>query len=80
MGIVLNLIAYVVTFAIGVRATKTMTWLGWLAFIAIVNTVPLFILPEGDPRRMLMFPNTMMHLVLMATARGVRRWRLRRAD
>jgi hypothetical protein len=73
MGIVFNLIAYAITLAVAVRGKTIRPGLIWLTVVIVVNTIPIFLLPERDPRLLTLFPNTLAHIVLFGVARGLRK-------
>jgi hypothetical protein len=68
---------YAVTLSLAARCRRTAPGFWWLCVIFLINTIPLFFMADDDPRRLTMFPNSMMHLLLFALGRGWRRWRHR---
>lgn len=80
MGVVLNLIAYAITLLCGVKGKTLWSGFIWLTVVAVVNTIPVFLLEAGDPRLATLFPNTAAHFVIFGAARLMRRLFRPRAD
>jgi predicted MFS family arabinose efflux permease len=75
---ILNVSAFALTLYLAVSKERWQPVLIWLAFmIAVVNMIPIWVLPEGDERLALSAANSVMHIGVAIIGRIV--WALRRS-